>query len=181
MDQKEEPETQENKGDKDNNVELGVAKIEIKELRRSLAEEKEKAEKNMANWQRTQADLVNFRRQAVQEKEDLAKFANSALILKILPFLDDMERAIASAPPELAENKWVVGVKLIGHKLMTILEGQGVSAIKAEGEKFDPNLHEAVRQDTGEDGVILAEVEKGYKLKDRVIRPSKVVVGNGEV
>jgi molecular chaperone GrpE len=174
MDQNE-PETQ------NNNVELGIARIEIKELKQALAEEKEKAEKNLANWQRVQADFVNFKRQSAQEKEELAKFANSALILKILPFIDDMDRALVSAPPELAEDKWVAGVKLIGRKLLNILEGQGVTVIKALGEQFDPNVHEAVRQVPGEDGVIVDEVQKGYKLKDRVIRPSQVVVGNGEV
>jgi molecular chaperone GrpE len=163
-----------------NDIELGVAKIEIKELRQSLSEEKEKAEKNLTNWQRAQADFVNYKRRADQEKEEIGKFANSGLILKLLPFLDDMERAMASAPPELTEDNWVNGIKLIGRKLLTSLESQGVSVIKAVGESFDPRVHEAVRQVPGKEGIIIEEMQKGYKLGDKVLRPSQVVVGNGE-
>ena len=162
-------------------LELGIARIEIKELRQALTEEKEKAEKNLGNWQRAQADLANYKRRADQEKEELGKFANSGLILSLLPFLDDLERALASVPPELAEVSWVDGVKLIERKFLVSLERQGVSIIRAVGEHFDPRLHEAIREDTGKEGLIIQEVQRGYKLNDRVLRPSRVVVGNGEV
>src|SRR3990172_8008398 len=102
--------------EQDSELELGIARIEIKELRQALTEEKEKAEKNLANWQRAQADFSNYKRRADQEKEELGKFANSGLIFSLLPFLDDLERALGSVPPELAEVSWVDGVKQIERK-----------------------------------------------------------------
>ncbi len=161
-------------------LELGIARIEIKELRQALTEEKEKAEKNLANWQRAQADFSNYKRRLDQEKEEMGKFANSGLILSLLPFLDDLELALGSIPPELADVGWVDGVKLIERKFLAGLEKQGVSVIKAVGERFDPRLHEAIREDAGEEGIIIGEMQRGYKLNDRVLRPSRVVVGNGE-
>ena len=161
-------------------LELGIARIEIKELRQALTEEKEKAEKNLANWQRAQADFSNYKRRLDQEKEEMGKFANSGLILSLLPFLDDLELALGSIPPELADVGWVDGVKLIERKFLAGLEKQGVSVIKAVGERFDPRLHEALREDAGEEGIIIGEMQRGYKLNDRVLRPSRVVVGNGE-
>jgi molecular chaperone GrpE len=153
---------------------------DAEELRRAMAEEKEKAENYLVNWQRAQADLINYKRRIEQEKEETIKFANSALILSILPVLDDLERALNSALPEQAEPGWLEGVRLIERKMKASLEAQGLSQIEALGGKFDPHLHEAVRQDKGEEGVIIEEVQKGYKFHDRVVRASRVVVGNGE-
>jgi len=150
------------------------------DLEQAFAAEKEKAEQYLANWQRTQADFANYKRRTEQEKEELGKFANSVLIINLLSVLDDMERAIASLPAELAEDNWVNGIKIIENKFRTNLESQGVSPIAAIGEVFDPHLHEAVRQDTGKEGIILEEMQKGYMFHDRVLRPSKVIVGNGE-
>jgi len=164
-----------------NEVEKEVAEIEdIEELRKALVDGKEKAEGYLANWQRAEADLINYKRRSEQEKEEISKFANSVLMLNLLPVLDDLERAFASVPPKLAKLSWVDGVRLIDRKLWTILEAQGLSEIKAVGEPFDPTLHEAVRQDKGKEGIVVEEAQKGYKFRDRVIRPSRVVVGNDE-
>jgi molecular chaperone GrpE len=102
-------------------------------------------------------------------------------MLCLLPALDDLERAIDSVPLELAEHSWVDGIRLITHKFRTNLEAQGLTSIKALGEQFDPNLHEAMMQAKGDEGKVIEEIEKGYKLNDRLIRPSKVVVGSGEL
>ena len=162
-------------------VEPETAEVEdIATLKQSLAEAKTKAEANLANWQRAQADFINYKRRAEQEMEEIRRFANSTLVLNLLPVLDDLERAFSSVQPRLAKLGWVGGVKLIWRKLRTTLEAQGLSEIKAVGEPFDPHLHEAVRQDKGKEGIVVEEVQKGYKFHDRVIRPSKVVVGNGE-
>ena len=150
------------------------------DLEQALAEAREKTEEYLANWQRTQADFTNYRRRSEQEKEELGKSANTQLILDILPVLDDLERAFESITPEVAELSWVEGIRLIERKLQTGLEAQGVSQIKALGEAFDPNFHEAEMHDKGEDGMVIQELQKGYMLHDRVIRPSRVVVGNGE-
>ena len=82
----------------------------IEELKQTLAEEKEKAENYLANWQRAQADFVNYKRRSEQELEERGRFANSVLMLSFLPVLDDLERAITSVPPELAEESWVEGI-----------------------------------------------------------------------
>lgn len=158
-----------------------VTEVEdVESLRQALAQEKEKAATNLAGWQRTQADFINYKRRSEQEKADLGKYANSELMLKFLPVLDDLERALAAIPPRQAKLSWVEGVRLIERKLRTILDGEGLSQIKALGEPFDPHFHEAVRQDKGKAGIVIEETQKGYMLNDRLLRPSKVAVGNGE-
>ena len=87
---------------------------------------------------------------------------------------------MASLPRALSGDAWVDGVKHISRKLRTILEAAGVSAIDAVGEPFDPRVHEAVREAPGREGIILQEAEKGYRFLDKVMRPSKVIVGTGE-
>jgi molecular chaperone GrpE len=162
-------------------VEPEVAEIEdIETLQKILAEEKAKAEANLAGWQRAQADFINYKRRSEQDREELGQLANAVLMLSLLPILDDLERAFSSVPPRLDKLSWVDGIKLIERKLWASLEAQGLSQIKALGEPFDPTLHEAIRQDKGKAGIVIEEVQKGYKLHDRVIRPTMVVVGNGE-
>jgi molecular chaperone GrpE len=153
---------------------------DIEALKQALAEEKAKVEANLAGWQRAQADFVNYKRRAEQEKEEISQFANSILILNLLPVLDDWERALASIPEDQADLGWVEGVRLIERKLRGTLEALGLSPIEALGQPFDPNLHEAAMQGKGEEGIVVGELRKGYKFRDRVIRPTKVVVGNGE-
>jgi len=149
-------------------------------LQKTLTEEKAKAEKYLANWQRAQADYINFKRRSEQEKEDTKQFGNSVLIVSLLPVMDDMERALASIPAKLAHRTWVDGMRLILRKFQAVLEAQGLSEIKAVSKQFDPELHEAVMRAPGKEEVVIEELQKGYKLKDRVIRPSKVVVGQGK-
>jgi len=164
-----------------NEVEPEVTEAEdVASLKQSLAEAEATAEANLANWQRVQADFINYKRRTEQEKEEISQFAKATLIFNLLPALDDLERAFAAIPPRLTKLSWVDGIRLIWSKLQTTLEAQGLSEIKAVGEPFDPHLHEAVRQDKGKEGIVIEEVQKGYKFHDRVIRPTKVVVGNGE-
>lgn len=157
-----------------------TAADESESLKKELADERAKAEANLSGWQRAQADFANYKRRSEQEKEETIKFSNASLMLKILPILDDFERAVSAIPQELADNSWADGVRLIERKLRSSLEAHGLSAIEATGQAFDPRLHEAVRQEKGEEGIVVQEVEKGYTLFDRVLRASKVSVGNGE-
>jgi molecular chaperone GrpE len=152
---------------------------DIESLKKALAEEKEKSEKCLANWQRAQADFINYKRRNEQERAEVVNYANSTLILNLLPVLDDLERALASVPDELAKSRWVDGIRHIYRKLQAVLEAQGVSLIEAEGKDFDPNFHEAVMTVEGEEGKVIEETQKGYKLRNRVIRPTKVKVGRG--
>ena len=163
------------------NSEIDVAEASDAEaLKMALAEEKVKADANLAGWQRAQADFVNYKRRSEQERTEITKFANSQFMLNLLPALDDFERAFDSIPTDLAKTVWVDGIRLIKRKLRSALETQGLSPISAVGELFDPYLHEAIRQDRGKEGIVIEELQKGYKLHDRVIRPSQVVVGNRE-
>jgi molecular chaperone GrpE len=153
---------------------------DIAALKQALAEETAKVEANLAGWQRAQADFINYKRRTEQEKEGISQFTRATLVLDLLPALDDLERAFVAIPPRLTKSSWVDGIRLIWNKLQTTLEAQGLSEIKAVGEPFDPHLHEAVRQDRGREGVVIEELQKGYKFRDKIIRPAKVIVGSGE-
>jgi len=162
-------------------VEAGIEQAEdIETLQQALAEEKEKAEKYLANWQRSQADLENYKKRSQQEIGEVIELAISALISNLLPVMSDLERALASVPAELEESNWTEGIKLIYNKFKATLEAQGLSEIEAKGEPFDPRLHEAVMQKEGKEGMVIEETQKGYKFRDKVIRPSLVIVGRGE-
>jgi molecular chaperone GrpE len=164
-------------------VEAGIEQAEdipTKSGQQALAEEKEKAEKYLANWQRSQADLENYTKRAEQEKAETVEFANTILIMDLLPILDDFERALAALPVEFDEQDWTKGIKLIYNKLKATLEAQGLAEIKAEGECFDPYFHEAAGQLEGEEGIIIEEIRKGYKFRDKLLRPSMVMVGTGK-
>jgi molecular chaperone GrpE len=161
-------------------VEEGIEQAEdIETLQQALDEEKEKAEKYLTNWQRCQADFANYRQRAEQEKGEIIEFANSTLICNLLTIMDDLERAFASVPADLEESNWTEGIRLIYNKFKTTLEAQGLTEIGAQGEPFDPRLHEAVMQQDGKEGIVIEELQKGYKFKEKVIRPSLVTVGRG--
>lgn len=153
---------------------------DIETLKKALSEEKARVEANLAGWQRAQADFINYKRYCEQEKTDIVKFANSQLMLSLLPVLDDFERAIAAFPPDVASQSWAEGIKLIERKLRSALESQGLTRIPALGEEFDPRLHEAVTYGKGKKDTVVMELVKGYRLHDRVIRPAQVIVGSGE-
>lgn len=170
---KEEPEEEQT-----NDVEPAVSEVEA--LEEALAKEKERADANLAGWQRAQADFINYKRRVKEEDEEMVKLAEAALVLSLLPILDDWERALTSIPDELANLNWVDGIRLIERKLRALLEAKGLSPIAAVGEPFDPNQHEAAMHGKGQEGIVVGELQKGYKFHGKVIRPAKVVVGNGE-
>ena len=153
---------------------------DVESLNKALAEEKAKAENYLANWQRAQADFINYKRRIEQERNETVKFANATLALDLLPVLDDLERALDNITPKLAGLTWVDGIGLIYRKLQAILEGHGLTEIEALGQPFDPHLHQAVLYGEGEEGKVIEELQKGYKLHDRVLRPTMVKVGKGK-
>ena len=152
--------------------EVAVLKAQLEELR-------VKAEENLNGWQRAQADFENYRKRAEQEKSELGDLARAGFVLALLPFLDDMERALASLPADAADD-WLEGIRMIARKFYNILMTQGVSPIKALDEEFDPNYHEAVLQTPGPEGIVVQELQRGYMFNNKVIRFSKVAVGNGQ-
>lgn len=168
-------------GDKEGHPETHKTKGKetVASLKKALAEETAKAEDYLSNWQRTQADFINYKRRTEQDRGEFAKIANAALMLSMLPIMDDLERALDNVSEKLRGMTWVDGIELIYRKFKATLEGQGLSDIKAVGETFDPNYHEAVMEVDGKEGKVIEEIQKGYRLNDRVLRPAMVKVGRG--
>jgi molecular chaperone GrpE len=169
---------------KDNNDEYteqdGALYTQIEELTKSIEEEKEKAEKYMDNWRRTEADFLNYKKRTEQEKNDIEQDTTCSVVGSILPVLDDFERALESIPEDAEELPWVEGINLIYKKLKGSLESLGLEEVCAMGQTFEPSLHEAMANAEGKEGEVVSEVQKGYKLKGKLLRPARVIVGNGE-
>ena len=149
-------------------------------LERELEEARAKSEEHLYNWQRSAADFSNFKRRTDDERAQLSQFTNAILIGKLLGVLDDFDRALESVPGD-ADDPWIAGVKLVERKLRNVLESEGVTQIDAVGQPFDPNLHEAVaHEETPDhpDNEVIGEVQRGYRLHDRLIRPALVRVAN---
>ena len=138
------------------------------------------AQRYLDNWRRAEADFENYKKRIEQERAETAKYAGMTLVLSILPVLDDLDRAFKSVPDKVAHSPWTEGIRLIHRKLQAALQAQGVAEIGALGEAFDPSVHEAVGQMPGEDGKVIEEAQRGYRLHGRVIRPAFVIVGNGQ-
>jgi len=141
---------------------------------------KKAAEEHYQRYLRTQADFDNFRRRTRQEKEEFAKYASQALIEGLLPIVDNFERAIAASREKSDFEALAKGVDMIARQLVQLLEAEGLKAIEAVGQPFDPEQHQAVMtveaEDGQESGIVVEELQKGYMLKDKVIRPSMVKV-----
>jgi molecular chaperone GrpE len=157
-----------------------LAGDDTESLKESLAQEKEKAERYLANWQRAEADFRNYKAREEQGKKDLIDWANSALLCDILPVLDAFDRAFDGVSPTGKWLSWITGFRQIQKMLLDVLSKHGVSEMKCVGETFDPSLHEAVVHQEGAEGVVLDEIRKGYRLKDRLLRAPQVAVGKGE-
>jgi molecular chaperone GrpE len=149
-------------------------------LAQLLSQEKEKAERYLANWQRTEADFRNYKAREEQEKKDVVNWANAAIVCDILPVLDAFDRAFEAVTPKGSSLSWITGFKQIQKMLFDILNKHGLTEVKCLGEVFDPSRHEAVAQQEGEEGLILGETRKGYILKDKLLRAPQVVVGKGQ-
>jgi molecular chaperone GrpE len=152
---------------------------ELTALRRELEEQKAQAAEYLDGWQRARAEFANYKKRIEKEQEDMIQFANGAFITKLLPVMDDFERAFQTLPPNLMGMTWLEGIMLIQRKLQILFEQEGVAVIETEGQFFDPALHEAVTHEESEEheeGQIIGEVQKGYKMGDKVLRPSLVRV-----
>jgi molecular chaperone GrpE len=152
---------------------------ELEEVRAQLETTQQESAENKAGWQRTAADYANYRRRTELDREQNLGLANEALLSKLLAIVDDFDRAIANKPDELAKAPWVDGIVAIDRKLRQLLDSEGLTPIEAEGQMFDPHQHEAIVQvesDKVPEGTVTAELQRGYRLRDRVLRPSLVAV-----
>ena len=128
---------------------------------------------------RAQADFDNYRRRTVKEKEELAKYASSKLITELLPVVDNFERAIAAAQGGGDKDSLAKGVDMIFRQLAQVLEQEGLKPMESVGQPFNPEYHQAIMQvesEEHEEGIVVEEVQKGYILKDKVLRPAMVKV-----
>lgn len=143
-----------------------------------LAEYKQKADEYLNAWKRTAADFENYKKRQEKEAKEIVQFAQEITVVKMLPTLESLEQALKQAPQDERFQTWSEGVIKIVQQLEQVLLHMGVEKIKSVGEKFDPELHEAVEtvESEKESGTILEEVQTGYKLNDKVIRPAKVKV-----
>jgi len=148
-------------------------------LEEQLARAKEEASGYLDQWRRTAADLANYRKRVEREREEATRSSNALLLSKLLPVLDDFDRAMTTLPDAIRLLSWAEGIALIQRKLEMIAEGEGLKPIEAVGQPFDPSRHEAIiREETtsAPDGQVVAELQRGYELCGRVLRPSLVKV-----
>ncbi len=152
---------------------------EIEQLRQKLSEAEARSAENLDGWQRALADFVNYKKRVERDNETLRLTMKGDIIKKFLPVLDDLERALQNRPTEGNAAAWADGVELIVRKMQAILDAEGVKKIEAEGAPFDPNYHEAISHEPAdgvESGHVIAVVQNGYMLGERVIRPALVRV-----
>lgn len=152
---------------------------QIEELQRQVAAAEQDASESKTAWQRTAADFANYKRRTEQDREQMFGLANEILLSKLLTITDDFDRAIANMPAELHSVSWVDGIAAIDRKLRLLLDSEGLTPIEAVGKPFDPHEHEAVVQEettSVPEGTVTSELQRGYRIRDRVLRPAMVVV-----
>jgi len=149
---------------------------EIDSLKRQCEAAEAKVSEYRDSWLRSQAEFQNYKKRLDRDNELMYASMKGDIIKKVLPALDDLERALQNRP---AEDAWANGIELIARKLQNILESEGVKRIEAEGEEFNPHFHEAISHEPNEDvesGHVIAVVQNGYMFGERVIRPALVRV-----
>lgn len=157
---------------------------DIDDLKAELEALRTERDEYLGALQRERAEFLNFKRRTSEEREAMLGLAAEALISKVLALADDFDRAIDARPADLAADPWADGIAAIDRKLRGLLDSEGVRAIDASpGRPFDPREHEAVANVPGTergDGEIVEELRRGYRLRDRVLRPALVAVAAGE-
>jgi molecular chaperone GrpE len=141
---------------------------------------RDEVQANFARYQRLAADFENYKRRTRQDLADRTQYANEELLRKLLPILDNLRRALDHAP-EGVDRNWFDGLRMVVRQFEDTLQAQGVTSIPAVGEKFDPSQHEAIAReetDEQEEGTIVEEMQPGYRLHERVLRPTLVKVAH---
>jgi molecular chaperone GrpE len=159
--------------------ETGQGEADKISTEQKLQQAEEKAQDYLSKWQRTQADFINYKRAVSRNVQNLPskpRGSNSGPVA----VMDDLDRAIESVPEDVDNHPWAEGIRHIVRKLLSVLESRGLERIESIGEHFDPNIHESVALANGKEDVVVQEIKAGYRLYDRVLRPSSVIVGNGD-
>ena len=132
---------------------------------------------------RSQADFDNYKKRATREKEEAIKYANSSLLERLIAIVDNFELGLSAAKSEGEKSPIYAGMSMVLKQLTDFLADNGLQPIDAEGQQFDPNLHEAIAHEPSNEvaeGVVIRQMRRGYKMKDRLLRPSSVVVSSGQ-
>lgn len=132
---------------------------------------------------RSQADFDNFRKRSARDKEDAVKYANASFLERLIPILDNFELGLNAARASAENSPILMGMDMVAKQLTDFLLGSGVEPVNGEGQVFDPNLHEAVAQEesaTVAEGSVVRQLRRGYKLRERLLRPATVVVSKGQ-
>lgn len=156
---------------------------ENSELEAQLAEERKKSEENFDKYLRMTAEFQNYKRRAEKDKTEYAQYANQRLLKRLLDVMDSFDAGFKNVPAQFEKEPWVEGMRAVERQLLQILEQEGVTPIDVEGKDFDPNFHEAMFYEPSEgasEGQILDELQRGFMLQDRVLRPTRVKVAKGE-
>lgn len=145
---------------------------------KELENEKKKAEEYLSNWKRSQADFINYKRRESELFEDMMDSAKAGLIMEIMPIYDTLSIAIKHTPKEMERSEWAKGIRQIKLQLESLLKKKGLEEIKAVGEKFSADVHDAVEMIASEkpEGEVVDEIQKGYKLNGKLVRAAKVKV-----
>lgn len=149
------------------------------ELKDKIEKLKKEKEEYLEGWQRARANFINYKKKERKRIEETVKYGNEEFLLKLLPIFDNLKRAEAYIPEEEREKDWVKGITHIKTQFKKLLKEEGIEEIKTIGEKFDPNVAEAVERVDSEEyetDIIVEEIQPGYKLKDKILRPAKVKV-----
>jgi molecular chaperone GrpE len=152
---------------------------EMENLKNELNEMRTKADEYLDGWQRARADFANYKKRVERDQAQVYQMAVGSIVKRYLEVLDDLERALNNKPTSGDGATWAEGIELVYRKLQAILEAEGVQQMDADGQYFDPNLHEAISQENSpehESGQIIEVIKQGYLLGERVIRPALVRV-----
>jgi molecular chaperone GrpE len=150
-------------------------------IEKQLADTQAKAAEYLDGWQRARADFANYKKRADKERDEAFQVAAAETLKKLLPVIDDFDRAVSNVPPEKVEDEVIKGFSLIHRKLLALLESNNIQVINPVGEEFNPQLHEALGQDQSSDvasGHITTVLQKGYMYGDRVLRPALVRIAS---
>ncbi len=157
----------------------GVPEIDVEALQQEIEDLRSKADEYLDGWQRSRAEFANYKKRTEREQALAYQSAASSIFKRFLEVLDDLDRALKNRPQGGEGGAWAEGIDLVYRKFYAILEAEGVKVMDAQGEYFDPNLHEAITQedsDEFESGQIIQVVKNGYTIGDKVLRPALVRV-----
>jgi len=149
------------------------------DLKKKLEDCQKKKDEYLAGWQRARADFLNYKKEEMERIKEILKYGNENLISKILPILDNFEKAEKEIPDDKKNDKLLEGILQIKTQFQDFLKNQGIEEIKTTGEKFDPNFQEVVEEVEAKDkesGTIIEETQKGYTIHGKVVRPAKVKI-----